>query len=445
MVRKLAFSTLMLISFVVPGVTVSAAGGQAVEGMMTTPGVTGRQVTPHGWSEEKIYVGQLDVGFGAGACTAHTPAGWFSISGREPSTGFPAGTYALFTLSYDSIPAFSCDMNLQVPGGVGKLEKAGLETPAHYSVMYDAKEYEAWGKSPFVNGDDFYQTFVATTHHITRIATRLADKSGDHQILNLNYAVYETNNGPPSTWKKISPVRSRHLSGTTDPIIHIFHVPFRSSEMTLIPGRTYAIRLWRDPSSQSERFALVARTDKGDGYAGGHLFVSDEPRRDLDAFAYVSGGQPGTIVNHAPVGDPNLKQLVGSAKRHGQTFKAGGIGLAGVDVIYATGDPHPPRLPFVFQTYDKPGGKPIGKAKTCYGLPLVFQGRAAAIWSKGDVPLTPGKMYYIEWTSPGSNTWKLNEDLPGEAYVDGVAKPDWDLAMSIVEYADDTPATKPAD
>jgi len=418
---------------------------ESVQGMLTTSGVTGRAARPHGWNEEKIYVGRLDVGFGAGARTAHDPVGWFLISGKVQPPGFPAGKYALFALCYDAIPAFAFRTDLQVPEGLGVLEKAELETPAHYSVMYDKKGYEEWGKSPWIQGSDFYQTFVATTPHLTRIATKLADKSGDHHYLNLNYAVYNTNDGPPSTWKRISPVRSRYLSGGTDPVIHIFHVPYRSSEVNLVPGRTYAIRLWRDPSSQSKRFALVVRTDKGDGYAGGHVFVGDEPRKDLDAYACVSGGAAGTVVNHAPVGDPDLKQFVGGAKRHGQTFKATGTGLAAVDVIYATGAASPPSHPFVFQAYDKPGGRPIGKPKTCYGVPLAFQGRAAAFWAKGEVPLTPGQMYYIEWASPGCNTWKLNEDLPGEAYVAGVAKPDADLAMSIAEYTDEGTATKRGD
>ncbi len=444
MIERTDFFNLVLTCVFAASMTTSAVGSESVEGMMTTAGVTGRKDTPRGWNEEKVYVGQLDVGFGAGARTAHTPVGWFSISTKEQPSGFPAGEYALFTLCYDSIPAFSCDTGLRIPDGPGKVEKAKLETPAHYSVMYGSKGYEAWGKSPFIGGDDFYQTFVATTPHVTRIATKLADKSGDHQILNLNYAVYQTNDGPPSTWKRISPVRSRFLSSGTDPIIHIFHVPFRSNEVTLVPGGTYAVRLWRDPSSQSERFALVARTDKGDGYAKGHLFVGDEPRKDLDAYAYISGGEAGTVVNHAPVGDLELKDLAGSAKRHGQTFKATGTSLAGVDTLYATGEASPPSLPVIFQAYDKPGGKPIGKAKTCYGLSLAFQGRVAAVWKRGDVPLTPGRVYYIEWTSPGSNVWRLNEDLPGEAYVDGVAKPNWDLAMSIAEYAAEESATKPA-
>jgi hypothetical protein len=423
----------------VPGIV---CGASLVQGSFKIAGVTGRQAQAHGWAEENIYVGQLKSGFGAGTRSDHTPPGRFSISGEARPGGFAAGDYALFSLCYDGMVPFTCRMDVKIPEGAGTLGKIDLETPAHYSVMYDSKGYEAWGKSPWVGGNDFYQTFVATTPHVTRIGTRLADKSGDHQYMTLDFAVYEPNDGPPSTWKRISPVRSRFLSGSTDPIIHIFWVPYRSNEVQLIPGRTYAIRLWRDPKSQSERFALVARTDKGDGYAHGHLFVGDQAREDLDAYAFISGGQPGTVVNHEPVGDTDLKAFAGTAKRHGQTFRASGTSLAGLDIVYATGQARPDPFPFVFQAYDQPGGKPIGPAKTCYGLPLTFQGRAAAVWTKGEVPLKPGQMYYVEWTSPACNTWQLNEDLPGEAYVDGTAKPNADLAMSIVEYVDSKPATQ---
>jgi hypothetical protein len=409
---------------------------EAVQGLMATQGVTGRTATPHGWVEERVFVGQLRSGFGAGTTTAAQPPGWFSISGAVRPGGFPAGDYAIFTLSYDSAPAFSVNPRVSLSGGTETLENMKLDTPAHYSVIYNTDSHE-WADEPWLAGDSFYQTFVATGPHITRIATKLADKSGDHAYLTLNFAVYEAGKGPPSTWKRISPVRSRFLSGNTDPIIHVFWVPYRSNEVTLTPGKLYAIRLWRDPSSQSETFSLVARPDHGDGYAGGCLYVGDTPRKDYDAYAYVSGGATGTIVNHAPVGSLELKDLIGAGTRFGQTFRATGVGLAAVDIIYATGDARPPELPITFQVYDKLGGKPIGPAKTCYGTPAAFQGRAAAIWARGDVPLVPGKIYYLEWTSPGCNTWRLNEDLPGEAYVDEVAKPDADLAMSIVEYTAD--------
>ena len=157
--------------------------------------------------------------------------------------------------------------------------------------------------------------------------------------------------------------------------------------------------------------------------------------KDRDAYLYVSGGEAGTIINHAPVGDLELKALVGGGTRFGQTFKASGTGLAGVDMIYTTGVASPPSLPVTIQIYDEPGGKQIGPTRLCYGIPRAFQGRVAAVWRRGEIKLTPGKMYYVEWSTPnGCNTWKLNEDLPGEAYVDGEKKSDADLAMSIVEY-----------
>jgi len=417
---------------IAPGMATAA---DAVQGLLTTQGVTGRTAAPHGWVEEKVYLGQLDAGFGAGAETAAKPPGWFSISGRFREGGFPAGTYALFTLCYDAGLAFSVKPDVEVPPGTATLDKVKLETPAHYSVMY-ATSHDEWGEKPWLWGDDFYQTFVATTPHITRVATKLAGKSGDHFHLTLNYAIYETNDGPPSSWKRISPVRSRFLSGGTDPIIHVFWVPYRSSEIALTTGRTYAVRFWRDPVSQSQTFAIVARTDRGDGYAAGRLYAGEKPHDELDAYACVTGGAAGTICNHAPTGDMDLKQLIGSAVRFGQTFRATGVGVAAVDVIYATGETRPASLPIAFQVYDKPGGRPIGPARTCYGLPRAFQARAAAFWKRGDVPLTPGRTYYLEWSTPRPcNTWQLNEDLPGEAYREGRARPEADLAMSIVEYA----------
>jgi hypothetical protein len=48
-------------------------------------------------------------------------------------------------------------------------------------------------------------------------------------------------------------------------------------------------------------------------------------------------------------------------------------------------------LPITFQVYDRVNGTRIGPAKTCYGAPLAFQGRAAAIWDRDDVPLVPGR------------------------------------------------------
>jgi hypothetical protein len=418
----------------------TALGAGALQGVLVSDGVTGRALPNAGWRQERVYVGQLSTGFGAGAVTSETIPGSFFILGSHQPTGWPMGTYSLFAFAYDGIPALSMRTNVNLPAGASVVDVGEFKTAAHYSVMYN-QGFTEWGDSPWVGGTDFYQTFVATHRHVTRIATRLAGKGGDHQPLQLNFAVYETNAGPPSTWQQISPTRAYFVGGNVDPIIHIFWVAFKSSEVTLEVGQTYAVRIWRDPTSASPDFALVARTDGGTGYANGHLYAGNTPLPNLDAYCYVSGGAPGTIVNHTPVLNFQLPELVGSSTRHGQTFRATGTSLAAVNIVYATGQQTPAALPFVFQCYSGVGGAPVGPPKTCYGVPGFFQARAAAMWLPGEVPLTPNNFYYLEWTSPGSNTWALNEnDLPGNGYLDRVPVPDKDLAMSIAEYEGDVVA-----
>jgi hypothetical protein len=441
-IMKEAFCSVIICGLLFVGADALHAA-EAVQGMMTTDGVTGQDAKPHHWMKQNIYVAALDTGFGFGTPTSDNPAGWFRIAPEFQRGGFPGGTYALASLSFDGINAYACHMNLRIPEGEEVLDGTRLHTPAHCSVMFD-KGYTEWDDSPWMWGSDFYQTFRATGTGVTRVATKLAGKSGDHYFMTLNFAIYEPNDGPPDSWKLISPVRSRFLSQGTDPIIHIFWVAYRSGEVKLTPGKTYAMRFWRDASSQSETFSMVVRKDTGDGYAHGHVWADGQERKDLDCHAHISGGARGTLCDYAPVTDQQLKTLIGSGKSHGQEFRAMGTGLAAVETIYATGDFRPPSHPVTFQLYDAPGGGPLGPRKTCYGFPLVSQARAMVVWDRGEVRLQPGDMYYIEWTSPDVNTWKLNEDVPGHAFVNGKPHEDADLALSIVEYVDDLGLTDEA-
>ncbi len=416
------------------GFAVTAFGATEVRGRLTSDGVTGRPaIIGHGWGEERIYVGALNVGFGSGCITLVNPAGWYSCSGMMAPPGFPGGTYAMFTLCFDRGIAFSYS-TVELTGAPVVVDPVELRTPAHYSVAYN-QHWTEWGQEPWIWGTDFYQTFVAVTPYITRVGTRLAGKGGDHQALKLNYAIYETNANPPSAWRRISPIRSVFMPGTMDPIIHFAYVPYRSNEMTLVPGRSYAARFWRDSSSTSPDFAICARTDRGSGYVNGYLYSGNTAIPTLDAYAYISGGSPDTIVNHAPIEDTATQELVGMGTRFGQLFRASGGGLAAVDMVYTTGDPAPPILPVTFQVYDSVGGFPVGRAKVCYGMSGYYQGRAAAIWERGDVPLVQGRYYYLEWSTPTPvNTWKMTENLPGQGYVNRVSLGAADLLMSIAEY-----------
>ncbi len=416
-------------------VTIGAAGSawaaSAVQGRLTSDGVTGQSILGHGWTEEIIQLSAWTTTSVGGGCNTLAPPltpGWYSIAGN-----FAAGDYGLFTLSFDGIPAFSYSL-ITLPGGGTVVDPVELRTAAHYSVMYN-QGYNEWGAEPWKWGSNFYQTFVATQPHITRLATKLAGKEGDHWSMTLNFTICQPNGGPPSTWPQLAPVRSYFIGGNVDPIIHIFWVPYKSNELTLTLGQTYALRVWSAPGSQATNFAVVARPITiGNQYVNGNLYIGDTAEPGWDMYAYVSGGTSGTIVNHAPIGNMELTTLVGSSTRYGQRFQASGTSLAGVEVPYATGEPNPTSIPATFQLYDAVGGNPIGPARASNGVSGNWQARIAASWPEGAVPTTPGQMYYLEWTTPGFNTWRMVENLIGEGYVNRVSLAPVDLMMVIAEY-----------
>jgi len=441
--QRRAALLLVAICAAVPLATSVAYAITNVQGFHTTDGCTGQSVTPHGFREEFVYLGQLDVGWGAGGTGYYGPtnAGWFSIPKSIPPGSFPGGTYGLFCIDYSGAPGFSYRTDIVCPDDPGVITGQNLNVSSQYSVMYNESWYE-WTSEPWVWGTDFYQTFVATHPHITRVATRLAGKSGDHYWMNLNFAVYETNGGAPSTWTQISDMRQVYLAGTMDPIIHLLWVPYRSSDMDLVVGNEYAVRFWLDPGSQSDSFAIVARPDESDGYVDGMMYSGDTALPDWDAYGFVSGGAPGTLVNHAPI-DYTEAMMATWTNVFGQTFQASGTSLAAVEIVYATGDAAPPNLEFEFQVYDAVGGSPIGPPKTCYGLSGHYQGRAAVMWDEGDIPLTYGNFYYVEWVEQagGANTWYMNENLSGDGYINRVMQTK-DMMMSIAEYITPDPMIK---
>jgi hypothetical protein len=439
-----------MVAALICGLVASAHAATSIEGLMTSDGVTGQPgATPAGWDDNhdsfplgedpRTYLGQLDVGHGAAGVPYHVPPGWYTIPKQPPPNSFPGGTYALFTIGFNAAPAFSFRMDIDVPSAAGTLQGQNLNTPAHYSVMYN-ESYTEWASDPWVWGTDFYQTFVATTPDITRLATRLAGKGGDHQSMTLNYAIHEVTASSPSTWPRISDIRSVFLDNNMDPIIHLLWVPYRSSELQLNMGQTYAARWWRAPGSSSPDFAICARPDTGDGYTSGQLYAGNTAMPAWDAYAYISGGELGTIVNHAPLNIHVGPQAPGGVTAFGQTFVASGTSVAAAEAMYITGDGTPPVYPIEFRVYNGFGGAPIGPAKTCYGVPGHYEARAAVIWEEGDVPTTIGETYYLEWRSPSPvSTYFMSDDVPGGAYADGTSQGISDLIGVIAEYLAPSP------
>jgi len=414
-----------------------------VQGWMTADGVTGRPASrPHKWDREIVYLG----GAGEGGVTAGMrmlayEKGWFFI---QPPGGFPGGRYIPFTINMANIDGGSVGFDhvdaVSIPAGSTAVENLQFRTHAHYSVMYDA-DYTEWTAEPWVWGSDFYQTFVATGPSVTRVATKLAGKNGDHYSMTLNYAIYKTTAGPPSTWTRISPIRTRFLPGTMDPIIHILDVNFLSSEAPTTPGEEYAIRYWLGAGSQSTAFAIVARPEDGSGFAAGQAWSGDSSLPGWDLYGYVTGGAPETITTFCPLNheEPMDNVLLGWQNKQGQTFVASGLGLAAVELMYTVGCAPNPSLPVTVTVYNGFGGAKIGTSKMSYTVTDECQGRVAAFWEAGEVPLEAGRTYYVEFDATaggGINVWGMKGDMPGvNAYVGGVSKAPTDLPMMIAEYS----------
>lgn len=442
---KQMFALALCLLFVTP----AAFGASALQGWLVDEGVTGDpSAGEHRFDREIVYMTPAVAtdGPGAGMRMLAMEPGWFLLRGPE---GVSAGSYYVFTMNMGNIDGGTVGFQylpapVVVPEVTGEFGGIRLEAHSHYCAMYN-RHYNEWAESPWLHGTDFYQTFTATSDAVTRVAAKLADKHAGpgthHLLLNLNYAIYKANDGPPSTWERISPVRNRIMTGTTDPIIHVHDVNFLSHEVPLTVGETYAFRLWVGENSEADRFAVVARPKNGAGYPHGRAWNGDEPQ-DWDLYGYVSGGAPDTVNNFGPTDQdsPAATQspMVGSGATLGQTFKATGSGLAAVEIFYTVGCEQNPSNRVTMALYDAPGGKRIGPARTTYTVTDLCQGRAAAFWPKGEVPLTPGETYYLEFAAEEGwalNAWTMNGNLPdSEAYVDGEEKTGVDLPVSIVEY-----------
>lgn len=448
MIRWLSWSVaLMLILLAIP-----AGAATSIQGWMTSEGITGRSgVTPHRWDREIVYVSPAGSGgVTAGMRMLAMEPGWFLL---QPPGGFPAGRYTMFSINMGSIDGGSVSFDyspnpLNVAGGPGQITEQQFRTHADYSVMYN-RQYTEWAGEPWIWGTDFYQTFIATSTSITRVATKLAGKSGDHHWLMMNVGLYKTNAGPPSGWTPISPVREVYLSGNTDPIIHIFDVNYLSSEAPVNPGEEYAVRFWRRQDSQSGSFAMVARPETGNGYAGGQAYVGNNPVA-WDLYGHFSGGAPGTIINFCPLDQvvpADASVFLGWRNKHGQVFRASGNGLAAVELLYTVGCSPNPSLPITITVYNGFGGAPIGPSKRTYTVTDECQGRAAVFWEPGEVPMTPGQSYYVEFDATeagGINAWPMIRDIPNaHAYTEGVSRAPLDLPMTIAEYSADVPTPVP--
>jgi hypothetical protein len=418
-----------------------------ITGTVYSEGITGRPgMRAKGWFEESVFVNHKgNSGTGSGDLSGgwHSwQRGLFEIN-LPDSQQFPASQYGLFTLGYDEVPGFDYVLDVDVPGGAGSFTQ-DIYVRADYSVQYDDSWTEWPGNSldeRWVWGNNFYQTFVASSLHITRLASRLVAR--DDAVQNIGLQLLKVNAGPPSSWTPVLPVRQKYVGDHGNDVLGLFirSVTYHSDEATIIPGDTYALRIFcLDGTGSGYQFGIFARPDSGDGYANGHLWSDDTPLTGWDAYGYVTGGgDNNTLINYAPIADFQTADFIGFSNQWGQTFRATGEGLAAVEATLAFIDGSQDHYPITFQLYQSVGGAPIGPPKTTHTLRVhAYLWRAGAFWHPFETSLTPGQTYYIEAVIPdGCNVWNMNEGYAnGDAYLNRARQAGRDVLMSIAEYED---------
>ncbi len=249
---------------------------------------------------------------------------------------------------------------------------------------------------------------------------------------------------------------------------------WRHGDLEVVPGRTYAMCAGGYNSHGGERVPLPAyiRPDKGDGYAQGEVFKDNKPTGG-DLCCLIFGNSHGQLVeNH--IRSEEWEIFVPGhrpTRSWAQTFKSNGVSLAGVSFWASDGDNsravkcdvkirpegewerpigpvkravgHESPVRPIIRYPDAP--KPVEGYEAYYRLPCkLFQ----VACMPDEIPLKPGKTYYIEVTASEPILMYADGDFydHGYAYYEGL-KVDrlgyprafhsdrWTLAMNIVTYA----------
>jgi len=456
--RANTYPTLRLIPVLVLAVTASSAPpAEAAEGEITLPYVTGRP----GRQVFRGHPGWVDVypaGDAAGVGARIGANGRFEL----PDPRGPVCLIAMFD-KMETPPIIVPRWPVQ-PG------QYDVAIPVEYACV-PAGYPELWDRRYITRGKNFWQTFMAGCTQLYGCSVFDGPKIvwwGNK----INVSVHEGG----ANGKVI--VMRENWSGEVNDVSagHSDHelprVGWRHGDIELVPGRKYAIRVGGYKPHGGQQFELDAfiRPDKGDGYEPGLAYKHRSPTGG-DLCCLIFGNRHGQIVE-TQIRSEEWEIFIPKrppVRRWGQTFVAHGVSLAGVCFWASNGSDKPVSCKVRIRQ-GGPGGKPIGPAKTAVGhdnpvrpiirypdLPGPLAGYERyyklpadyfqAAWLPEEVPLEPGKTYYVELEASEPIMVYADGDYyrQGFAYYDGqkVAKLPkhrtmhslrWTLAMSIVTY-----------
>jgi hypothetical protein len=200
-------------------------------------------------------------------------------------------------------------------------------------------------------------------------------------------------------------------------------------ECPTVPGKLYYLKLIRKDGG---KFSLyVDSSSGGKAYPDGQAFYDGVPQPNTDIKCCIESDDDGLATMVYRVKNEGGR----SGKELGQTFKAIGSNITAITVFCTAIEGQYAEARFSIHE-GGPGGKQIGPAKTCRVWNYRPMGQIFGVsWLPGEVPVTPGKTYYLKVTSSGIyafiNTSNRYQD--GQFYVDGKAiDPNEDWSMTVM-------------
>ena len=370
----------------------------------------------------------------------------------------PAGTYSILSSWPGIFSRPKIAHNVQIVDG--ERIEVNIELDIDYSTYYAPEDRESAPRASLA--EEWYQTFVATGIHITGVAFPLGPNTipsqCDVEILE------DTGASNPAMWRSLPPAAGtwpverghnplRELN--LDKRFGDNWVRWRSGAMPTTPGKRYAIHLegHKIGGGSAEIEPLIRHKDEN-SYVGGRAHNEAGSPMDFDLSMIVFSDNGGTVVpvcrRHEAWGD-NVDNYW-DENGWGQTWTAMGTSLAAIDV-YAVGPNNHWDLEFVWRVRaDGPTGLVISPVKRTEGAPYAAGvGLHGVSYNPGDVPLTPGATYFVEfmiidpqYTPVGfTPAISLGLDDPYDGgrpykYDAGNWTPypeDHDISMTVVEYA----------
>lgn len=327
---------------------------------------------------------------------------------------------------------------------------------------------------------EYYQTFTATGVGVTHVGFKPVHDGidgggpGGQPLL---ISLHHDTGGAPDTWPQVGPEALVPYMDGGGVKGYTYSAGWNSGEVPLTPGERYAVRL--RPKDPDGVFQMWARTEGADsetdcyrvgvdgtaGWASMNLWMAVGVDGDGLVIPYnkrVHKDFPSTWDEEK---QENVIKWVGTANKVSQTYVAQGRSLA-FALIYAAvsgAQPSMNRQRLVVRVREGgPEGPVVGVEKIAIGngnyTGDASWGTFAAVYSPGEVPLTPGQTYAIEFESienyetlfgyvnikgvesevaPSFNAYQkadFDEYPHGTSYRDGVEMP-FDVDMQFIEYA----------